>query len=113
AAVGREEKLRDAYYNERGSANTQTHEGLSLANLNQQLETNRQIYNMLFQRQTQLAINDVDKSNHLAIVTPPVIPGQPLGSARFSKVCISFLASLLGGIGLALLVNQFDNTLKS
>ena len=113
AAVGREAKLREAYYNERGSANTQTQEGLSLANLNQEIETNRQIYNMLFQRQTQMAINSVDKSNRMGIVTPPVIPAQPIGPARFSKVCISFLASLLGGIGFALLVDQFDNTLKS
>jgi len=113
AAIGREAKLREAYYKEQGAANNQSQEGVSLASLNQQIETNRQMYNMLFQRQTQMSINAVDKSNHMAVVTPPVIPAQPVGPARFSKVFISFLVSLFAGVGLAILINQFDNTLKS
>jgi capsular exopolysaccharide synthesis family protein len=113
AAVGREAKLREAYYKEQGAANNQTQEGVSLAGLNQEIETNRQMYNMLFQRQTQMAINAIDKSDHMGVVTSPVIPAQPVGPARFSKIFISFCASLLAGLGLAVLINQFDNTLKS
>jgi succinoglycan biosynthesis transport protein ExoP len=113
AAVGREAKLREAYYQERGAANSQTQEGLSLADLNQQIETNRQVYNMLFQRQTEMEVNAVDKSKHAGIVTPPVVPLQPIGPARLSNIGIAFLASLLAGIGLAVLINQFDNTLKT
>ena len=113
AAVAREAKLREAYFNEQGAANTQTQNEVQVANLNQQLETNRQVYNLLFQRQTEMQINSLDKSNHVGIVTPPVIPTMPIGPPRLSRIALAFLVSLMAGVGIALLINQFDNALNS
>jgi capsular exopolysaccharide synthesis family protein len=113
AAVAREAKLREAYYKERGAANNQTQDEVALASLNQQIETNREVYTMLFQRQTEMQVNSLDKSLRLGIVTPPVVATSPIGPPRFSKIAMAFLFSLIGGIGLAVLINQFDNTLKS
>ena len=113
AAAGREAKLREAYYKERAAANTQTQDEVSLANLNQQIDINRKVYDMLFQRQTEMQVNSLDKSARIGIVTPAVVPSAPIGPARASKIILVFLISLMAGIGLAVLVNQFDTTLKS
>jgi succinoglycan biosynthesis transport protein ExoP len=113
AAVAREAKLREAYYKEQGTANNQTQDEIELSNLNQQIDTNRKVYDILFQRQTEMQINALDKSNHVGIVTPPVAPTAPIGPARLSKILMAFVFSLLAGIGLALLINLFDNKLKS
>jgi polysaccharide biosynthesis transport protein len=113
AAVARETKLRNAYYKEQGSANTQTREQIELANLEQEIETNRQICNTLFQHQTEMQIKSLDRSNHVAVVTPPVAATAAVGPPRVNKIVIAFFASLLGAIGLAVLMKQFDNTLTS
>lgn len=113
AAVGREAKLREAYYKEQGTANNQTQDEIELSSLNQQIETNRKVYDILFQRQTEMQINALDKSSHVGIVTPPVVPTEPIGPARLSKIMMAFIISLVAGIGLAVLINLFDNKLKS
>lgn len=113
AAAGREAKLREAYYKERAVANDQSQDAIALASLNQQIDINRQVYNMLFQRQTETQMNSLDKSIRLGIVTPPVVPTAPVGPERVSKIIVAFLVSLMCGIGLAFVVNQFDNRLKS
>ena len=113
AAVAREAKLHIAYYAERGAANNQTQDEISLANLTQQIETSRGLYTMLFQRLKEMDVNSLDKSNRVGIVTPPVLSAQPVGPARLSAVLIAFLISIAAGLGLAVLVEQFDNTLRS
>jgi capsular exopolysaccharide synthesis family protein len=113
AAVVREAKLREAYYKEQAAANGQTQDVLELANLNGQIETNRQVYKLLFQRQTEMQINALDRSSHLGMVAPAVVPTTPIGPPRFRKILAAFLASLFAGIALALLLSRFDNTLRS
>ena len=113
AAVAREAKLREAYYKEQGTANNQTQDEIEISNLNQQIDTNRKVYDILFQRQTEMQINALDKSSHVGIVTPPVVPTEPIGPARLSKILMALVVSLLAGIGLAVLINLFDNKLKS
>jgi len=113
AAVDRESKLRQAYYREQGAADKQTEDAVALSNLDQQIETDRRVYNMLFQRQTEMQINALDKSNHVGIVTPPIAPTEPIGPPRLNRIAIVFIVSLVVGLGLALLLDQFDNKLNS
>src|ERR1051326_4310335 len=113
AATKRESKLRDAYYKERASANSQTQDEIAVSNLNQQIDINRQVYNTLYQRLTEMQVNSLDKSVRVGIVTPAVVPSAPVGPARGSKIIVIFLISLMAGVGLAFLIEQFDNTLKS
>jgi len=113
AAATREGKLRESYYKEQGAANSQTQDEVELGNLNRQIETNRKIYDMLFQRQTETQVNSLDQSNHVGIVTPPVVPTAAIGPDRLNKILMAFGISLIAGIGLAVMLNQFNNKLKS
>jgi capsular exopolysaccharide synthesis family protein len=113
AAASREAKLRASYYREQGAANVHTQDELDLAGMNQEIETNRQVYNVLFQRQTEMQVASLDKSVQVGIVTPPVMATAPIGPPRLSKIVGAFFISLLAGIGLAVLLKQFDKTLRS
>jgi succinoglycan biosynthesis transport protein ExoP len=113
AAAAREAKLRDAYFAERGAANMQTQDEVQLGSLNQQIETDRQVYNMLFQRQTEMQVKAIDKTPHVGIVTPPVVPAVSVGPPRMNKIGIAFMISLIAGIGLAVLMNQFETNLTT
>jgi capsular exopolysaccharide synthesis family protein len=113
AARARESKLRESYFQEQGAANGQSQDQIAISNLTQQIDTSKQLYLTLFQRQKEIEINSTDKSDHVSVATPAALPTTPVGPPRFSKVGIAFLVSLLAGLGLAVLLHQLDNTLKS
>jgi polysaccharide biosynthesis transport protein len=113
AALARESKLRAAYYDERSKANKQSQDDLSLGNLRQELETNKQLYNTLFQRQKELEIASNDRSNQVRVSTPARLPQAPVGPKRLRNILIAFLVSLLFGVGIAFFLDYLDDTLKS
>lgn len=113
AAIAREAKLRAAYNQEQGVANTQSQDEIELANLNQRLETSKQIHNMLLQRQKEIELNALNKSDMVMIVTPPSVPSVPVGNERSKTVILAFILSLLAGIGLAYLLEFLDTKLHS
>lgn len=113
AAIAREAKLRAAYNQEQGVANTQSQDEIELANLNQQLETSKQIHNMLLQRQKEIEVNSLNKSDMVMIVTPPSVPTVPIGNERSKTVIVAFILSFLAGIGLAYLLDFLDTNLHS
>ena len=113
AALESEKKLQQVYSQERGAANQQSQSEIMLSSLNQQLETNKQLYNTLFQHQKELEIAANGKTNSITITSPAAHPDAPLPQGRIGKILIAFLLSLLFGIGLAFLLDYLDNTLKS
>ncbi|MEP6706940.1 MAG: polysaccharide biosynthesis tyrosine autokinase, partial [Pyrinomonadaceae bacterium] len=113
AALARENKLRDAYFKEQGAANSQSQDQIGLSNLTQQIETSKQLYLTLFQRQKEMEINATDDSDRVSIATLATLPTAPVGPPRFGKVAIAFMVSLFAGLGLVILLQQLDNTFKS
>jgi capsular exopolysaccharide synthesis family protein len=113
AAAAREAKLREAYFQEQGAANNQSADAVQIADLDQQIETNRQVYNMLFQRQTEMEVRSLDKSNRVDVVTPPALPVAPVGPPRVSKIATVFGISLFASIGLAVLMSHLQTNLST
>ena len=113
AALESEKKLREVYSQERGAANQQSQSEIMLSSLNQQLETNKQLYNTLFQHQREMEIAANGKSSSITIASPAAHPDAPLPQGRLGKIFIAFLLSLTFGVGLAFLLDYLDNTLKS
>jgi polysaccharide biosynthesis transport protein len=112
-ALTHENKIRDAYFQERDIANQQSQDELEISNVVQDLETHKQLYKLLFQRQKELEIASSDRVNNVSIANPSRIPHEPIGPKRVRNIVIAFLLSLSAGIGLAFLLNYLDDTLKS
>jgi succinoglycan biosynthesis transport protein ExoP len=113
AALESEKKLQQVYSQERGAANQQSQSEIMLSSLNQQLETNKQLYNTLFQHQKELEIAANGRTNSITIASPASHPDAPLPQGRLGKIFIAFLLSLGFGVALAFLLDYLDNTLKS
>lgn len=112
-ALAREQELRGTYFKEQGAANQQSLAGIELSDLTQKLETDKQLFNALFQRQKELEINSSGRSANVSIETPSELPAAPIGPARVRNIFFSFFLSLVAGIGLALLLHKFDGAVES
>lgn len=113
AALKRELELRRSYYGELGAANQQSQSEIELDSLNQKIETNKQLYSTLFQRQKELQIDASDRKSNVAISTRSERPSAPVGPQRERNVIIAFFLSLFAGTALAFLLQQLDDTIKS
>jgi succinoglycan biosynthesis transport protein ExoP len=81
--------------------------------LQQQVETDRRLYDMFFTRARETAETIGFQTAHARVVekaTPPIGPFKP---RKMRIVMIAFLLSGLVGVGLAILRSLLDNTLKS
>jgi succinoglycan biosynthesis transport protein ExoP len=112
-ARAREEGLRRTYFKEHGAANQQSQAGIELGDINQKLETNKQLYNALFQRQKELEIHSSGRSDNVRVETPSELPVTPSSPARWRVIIFSFLLSLGAGVGMAILLHRFDGAVES
>jgi succinoglycan biosynthesis transport protein ExoP len=112
-ALEREQELRRTYFKEQGAANQQSKAGVELSDINHKLETDKQLYSLLFQRQEELQINSSGMSENVRIENPSELPVTPVGPARVKNIVLSFLLSLGAGIGLAILLYKFDGAVES
>jgi succinoglycan biosynthesis transport protein ExoP len=81
--------------------------------MTQTLETNKQLLSTLLQRQRELDISNGNGANEVSIATYSRLPKEPVGPPRLRNIIIGLLLSLAGGIGLALLLDFLDDTVKS
>jgi polysaccharide biosynthesis transport protein len=112
-AVTHENKIREAFFQERDLANQQSLDEVEISNVVQDLETHKQLYKLLFQRQKELEIVSSDRSNNVTISNPSRIPREPVGPKRFRNIFIALFLSFSAGVGLAFLLDYLDDTLKS
>jgi capsular exopolysaccharide synthesis family protein len=113
AAAQRENSLRRAYEQQRSTTTQQTRDQIGLIAISQDVETSKQYLNTLLQRQRELQVTSNDKTNEVSIATLSRLPKTPIGPPRFRNIFVAFLLSLAGGIGLALLLDFLDDTIKS
>jgi succinoglycan biosynthesis transport protein ExoP len=113
AAATKEQSLRRAYEQQKGTTTQQTRDQIDLIAISQDLETNKQYLNTLMQRQREVSVNQGAPPNDVSIATPSRLPKNPIGPARLRNIMIAALLSLATGIGLAFLLDFLDDTVKS
>lgn len=113
AASSRENLLRRAYEQQKGTTTQQTRDQIDLLAMTQELESNRQRLNTLVQRQREFQLANGDRSNEVSIATYSRLYKEPIGPPRFRNIFVAFLLSLVAGIGLAFLLDFLDDTVKS
>lgn len=112
-ALAHEKQLREIYFKEHSAANQQSQAGIELSDLNQKLDTDKQLYNTLFQRQQELQINSSGRSDNVRIETPSELPVTPIGPERVRNIILTFLLSLGAGTGIAILLSTLDGKVES
>jgi succinoglycan biosynthesis transport protein ExoP len=81
--------------------------------LKREAEANKVLYEGLLTKLKEAGISAGLKSSNIRVVDPAMIPSSPSRPAKTRNIALSFLVGLIGGIGLALLREYMDNTVKT
>jgi succinoglycan biosynthesis transport protein ExoP len=81
--------------------------------LKREAEANKTLYEGLMTKMKETAISAGLRSSNIRIVDPAMVPTTPARPAKARNIALAFIVGLIGGIGLALLREYLDNTVKT
>jgi len=81
--------------------------------LKREAEANKTLYEGLMTKLKETAISQGLRSSNIRVVDAAMIPSTPSRPAKTRNVALAFLIGLVGGIGLALMREYMDNTVKT
>jgi len=81
--------------------------------LRREAEANKALYEGLLTKLKEAGISAGLRSSNVRIIDPAMIPSTPARPAKARNIALAFLVGLVGGIGLALLREYLDNTVKT
>ena len=81
--------------------------------IKREAEANKQLYEGLLQKLKEAGISAGLRSSNIRLVDPAMIPSAPSRPQKARNIALAALVGLVGGIGLALLREYMDNTVKN
>ena len=108
-----EELLNKALDEQKGEVSVMSGKMIQYNILKREAEANKALYDSLQTKLKEAEISSGLKSSNIRIVDPAMIPSTPSRPAKTRNIALAFLVGLVGGIGLALLREYLDNTVKS
>lgn len=109
-AVEREQKLRGVFNAQREEVIRQNEASINYKIIQQEVDTNKTLLASLLQRSRENDIILNDTPNNVLVAERAAIPEAPAGPERSKTIFIAFLASLLSGCGIALLLGWLDDS---
>jgi len=88
-------------------------EEIHFIKLDRQRRADEDIYAMLLRRVKEAQIEETVDSENVSILDPAIVPGAPLGGRKRTKAFLGFVAGFCLGIGLALLLELVDRSIKT
>lgn len=81
--------------------------------LKREAESYKTLYDGLLTKLKEAGISAGLRSSNIRVVDPAMIPSYPVRPTKARNIVLAFLVGLVGGIGLALLREYLDNTVKT
>ena len=113
AAGEREQLLQQAFREEESRANVVAERSVQYNILKREVETNRQLYEGLLQRMKEAGVSAGLKASNVRIVDVAEPPQKSVKPRILLNLSLGALLGLALGVGLALLQEHLDNTVKS
>ncbi|HKN74920.1 MAG TPA: polysaccharide biosynthesis tyrosine autokinase [Candidatus Acidoferrum sp.] len=112
-AVQREAMLTQALDQQKVEANAMAERMVEYNILKREAEANKALYDGLMTKLKEVGISSALQSSNIHVVDPAMIPAYPSRPAKARNIALAFLVGLVGGIGLALMREYLDNTVKT
>jgi succinoglycan biosynthesis transport protein ExoP len=109
----REQLLMQALDQQKSEVNKMSERMVQYSILKRDAEANKALYDGLLTKLKEAGISAGLRSSNIRIVDPAMVPTTPARPAKTKNIAMAFLIGLVGGIGLALLREYMDNTVKS
>ncbi len=113
AAVAREMMLGRALEDEKQEVNEMAGKMVEYNILKREAEANKILYDGLLTKLREAGVSAGLRSSNIRVVDPAMIPSTPARPAKTRNVALAFVVGLVGGIGLALMREYLDNTVKT
>ncbi len=108
-----EDLLRRALDEQKAEVNAMSEKMIQYNILKREAEANKTLYDSLQTKLKEAQISSGLKSSNIRIVDPALVPSTPARPSKTKNIVLAFLIGLVGGIGLALLREYLDNTVKT
>jgi succinoglycan biosynthesis transport protein ExoP len=108
-----EDLLSRALDEQKAEVNAMSEKMIQYNILKREAEANKLLYDSLETKLKEAQISSGLKSSNIRIVDPAVVPSAPSRPAKTRNIALAFLVGLVGGVGLALLREYMDNTVKT
>lgn len=112
-ALAREQTLRASFDRQRGETLTQNVAAINYRIIQQEIETNKSLLDGLLQRSKENEVVLAAVPNDVHVVDYAFTPDQPVAPKRSQGVGLAAMLSLTLSIGLALLLEHLDDTVRS
>jgi capsular exopolysaccharide synthesis family protein len=112
-AQQREELLSRTLEQQKSEANLMSERMVQYNILKRDAEADKALYDGLLTKLKEAGISSALQSSNIRIVDPAMIPPTPARPAKMRNVTLAFLVGLVGGVGLAILREYMDNTVKT
>jgi len=80
--------------------------------LAREVETNRELYNSVLKRMKDVEVTGDVHASDISVVDRAGVPGGPSSPQRMRGVLLALVVGLMGGVGLALVLERLDNSLR-
>lgn len=111
-AMQREKMLRGEFENQKAAANQLNESAIEYNILKRDVDSNRQLYEGLLQRLKEAGVVAGLKSSNVTVIDSARIPKSPAEPNIPRNLALGFFVGLLGGIGLAIIIELMDNTVN-
>ncbi|MGH9882059.1 MAG: GNVR domain-containing protein, partial [Pyrinomonadaceae bacterium] len=112
-SLAREQSLRSAFNQQRGETLKQNEAAIYYRMMQQEVETGKQLLDGLLQRQKENDGQLAGMLNNIRVNDYAVVPKVPIGPKRMLYTTVAFIFSLAFSLGLAILTDYMDNTMRS
>ncbi|MBS1839686.1 MAG: polysaccharide biosynthesis tyrosine autokinase [Acidobacteria bacterium] len=113
ASRQREMLLTQALEEQKAAANQMAERLVEYNILKREAEANKTLYDGMLTKLREANISSTLKSSNIFVVDPAMVPSTPTRPAKARNIVLAFIVGLVGGIGLALLREYLDNTVKT
>lgn len=110
-ALAREKELRNNFEKQRAEVLAQNEAAINYRIIQQEIDTNKKLLDGILQRSRETDIILNDTPNNVRIVDPALVPRSPAGPNRSKNIVVAFMASLLMGLGLSVLLTWLNDTI--
>ncbi len=111
--IVRERLLRNALEKQKSEVIASGQHEVQYGILERETESNRQLYEMFLRRMKETDIATEIRSSNISVADPAIVSPIPVKPNKRQMVLLAALLSLIGGIGLAFVLDNADSTLKS
>ena len=112
-AKARQDLLTQRLEEQKAETNAMSEKMVQYNILKREAEANKTLYEGLLTKLREANIAASLKSSNIRVIDPAMIPSSPARPARARNIALAFLIGLVGGVGIALLREYLDNTVKT